>query len=153
MKKPIRVMLVAIGLTLAASACRDKSEAERKAAEAEKQSEATITAAKVQAEADEAKLKAAHDIDRMKLQKDLDAHDRKASYLKAKAAKQVGATKKNADAAITEFEARRATAKTSLGKLTDDKAPGWDTSKKTAEDDVAAVGKSVDAIEHTLTKK
>jgi hypothetical protein len=153
MKKPMRVVLVAIGLTLAVSACRGKSEAERKAAEEQKAQEANLTAAKMQAEADEAKLKAAHEQERMKLQKEMDAHDRKASYLKAKAAKQIGATKKNADAAITELDARHAAAKASLGKLMDDKAPDWDASKKTAEDDVAAVGKSVDALERTLSKK
>ncbi|HVH43600.1 MAG TPA: hypothetical protein VM925_14695 [Labilithrix sp.] len=155
MKNHIRVVLVAIGLTLATTACdRGKAEAERKAAEAEKQAqETTITAARMQAEAEEAaKSKRAHVEARTKVQKDFEAYERKATYLKEKAAKTVGTTKKNADAAINELASREAKAKASLSKLADDAAPAWDETKKTAEDDVAAVGKAVEALEHTITK-
>lgn len=149
MKKQIQVVLVAMGLTLVSAACdRGKAEAERRA------QEATLTAAKVQAQTDEsAKLKAAHTESRDKLQKDLDASDRKATYLKQKAAHTVGTTKKNADAAITELDARHTAAKASLSKLGDDASPAWDAMRKTAEDDVAAVGKAVDTLEGTLGRK
>jgi hypothetical protein len=156
MKKHNRVMLVAIGLTLATTACnRGKAEAERKAAEAQQRAqEATITAGQMQAQAEEAaRSRAAHAEARSKLQKDFDAHERKAAYLKEKAAKATGAARKNADAAIAEYEARRTSAKASLNHLSDDAAPTWDATKKTAEDDIAAVGRAVDALEQTLTKK
>ena len=156
MKKHIHVALAAIGLTLASSACdRGKAEAERKAAEAERQAqEATITAGQMQAQAEEAaKTKAAHVEARTKLQKDFDAHERKASYLKEKAAQATGAVKKTADAAIAEYEARRASEKASLDKLGDEAAPAWDATKQTAEEDIAAVGRAVDSLEQTLTKK
>jgi hypothetical protein len=156
MKKHMRMVFAAIGLTLAMTACeRGRMEADKRAAEAEKKAqEATLTAGKMKADAEEtAKLKAAHADTRSKLHKDLEAHERKATYLKEKAAKTTGVTKKNADAAIAELKTRETAAKTSLDKLGDDAAPAWDDMEKKAEGDVAAVGKSVDALEHTLMKK
>ncbi len=151
MIKHTRLVLVAMGLTLAVSACKGKGEAERKAEE-QKAQEATITAAKVEAE-QAAKLRSAHADERGKLQKELDAHDRKAAYLKEKAAKTVGATKKNAEAAIAELDARAAAARASMKTLGDDASPQWDASRKVAEDDIAAMGKAVNALERTLAKK
>lgn len=156
MNEHMRVLLVAVGLTLAGAACdRGKAEAERKAAEADKQAqEATITAAKVKAESeDAAKLKASHAEARTKLQQKFDGLERKSTYLKQKAVKAVGKEKLNASAAIAELDARKTTAKTSLGRLMDDTSPAWDTAKKGAEDDVDSFEKSVDALEHTLEKK
>jgi hypothetical protein len=155
MNKHMRAALVVMGLTLGVTACKGKEEAERKAAEGEKQSqEATLTAAKMRAEADEtAKLKAARSDARMKLQKDFDAMERKSTHLREKAAKSVGTTKKNADAAIAELDTRRTAAKASLNRLADDASPAWDATKKTAEDDIAAVGRAVDALEVTIIKK
>lgn len=154
MNKHMRAALVAVGLTLAMTACKGKEEAERKAAEADRQAqEATLTAAKMRAEADEAaKMRAAHAEARTRLQKDLDAVDRKATYLREKAAKAVGVTKKNADAAIAEVEARRTAAKAAMNRLVDDASPAWEATKKTAEDEIASVGKAVDSLERTLTK-
>ncbi len=147
--KPIQMVLVAAALAAATAGCdRGKSEAEQKA------QEATLTAAKMKAEADDtAKLKTAHVEERTKLQKDLDAQERKVAYLKQKAATAIGPTKKNADAAITEYEARVTKAKSDLSRLADETAPGWDATKKATEEDLAAVSKANEAIERTLTKK
>lgn len=156
MNKHMQWALVAMGLTLATTACdRGKAEAERKAAEAEKQAqEATLTAAKVQAEAEATtRMKAAHADARAKLQKEFDALDRKATYLKSKATKTAGTTRRNADAAIAELESRRMAAKASLTRLANDADSAWDATKRTAEDDIAAVGKSVESLDHTLMKK
>jgi hypothetical protein len=154
-EKPMRMVLVAVSLAVAAAAChRGREEAERKAEAERRAQEAEITAAKVQAEAaDTAKLKAAHSEARTKLQKELDAHERKGTYLKQKAVGKTGAAKKNVDAAISEYTSRLAKAKTDLGRLADDASPEWDATKKAADDDVAAVGRSVEAIDHALMKK
>lgn len=155
MKKHIRLALAAIAVTLAATGCKgSRQEVERKAQEAEQKAEAELTAAKIKAEKEEsAKVKAERADERAKLQKDLDAHERKASYLRQKAAKTVGATKRNADAALNELDARRVTAKASMSRLSDETTANWDATKKSAEDDIAAVGRAVDSLEHTLAKK
>lgn len=152
--RPIHFAL-AVTLLAAAACIRGKEEADRRAAEADKKAqEAEITAAKVQADADQtAKLRAAHNDARTKLQKDIDAYERKGTYLKQKAAAVTGAKKKNVDAAMSEYDGRLATAKADLAKLGDDMSPAWDATRKTTEDDVAAVGKSIDAFERTLAKK
>lgn len=146
----VRAATVGGVLILVTTGC-DRREAERKAEQDRRSQEATITAAKVEAE--NAKLKAAHAEARVGLQKDLDAADRKAMSLKLKAAKTVGVQKKNADAAIAELDKRRDAAKVSMSKLGDDMSPAWDETKKAADDDVAAVGKAVDALERTLAKR
>lgn len=154
MTNHIRWTLVAFSLSVFAFACdRGKAEAEKKAAEAEQQAqETTITAARVKAE-EEAKLKTARAEERGHLQKQLDAHERKADYLKDKAAKTAGATKQNANAAISELNARLASAKESVGKLADDTSPAWDAAKSAAANDLAAVERATDSLEQTLTKK
>ncbi|HVJ88899.1 MAG TPA: hypothetical protein VM580_03785 [Labilithrix sp.] len=155
MTNHIRWTLVAFSLSVFAFACdRGKAEAEKKAAEAEQQAqETTITAARVKAEEEEAKLKMARAEERSHLQKQLDAHERKADYLKDKAAKTAGATKQNANAAISELNARLASAKESVGKLADDTSPAWDAAKSAAANDLAAVERATDSLEQTLTKK
>ena len=154
MTNHIRWTLVAFSLSVFAFACdRGKAEAEKKAAEAEQQAqETTITPARVKAE-EEAKLKTARAEERGHLQKQLDAHERKADYLKDKAAKTAGATKQNANAAISELNARLASAKESVGKLADDTSPAWDAAKSAAANDLAAVERATDSLEQTLTKK
>lgn len=151
----VRAALVVTSLAAAQVACKD-TEAERKAAEAAKQAqEAETTAAKMRAESDQAveKLKVTHTDARTKLQRDLDTHERKATYLKEKAAKLTGDKKKNADAAVTELTSRQTTAKASLARLANDADPAWDATKKTVEDDIAAVGKAVDSLEQAVEKK
>lgn len=153
-----RAALIAVCLTAGTAACDNgKAEADKKAAEAAKEAqEAAAKASLKKSEADEAaaKAKIAHIEVKSKLQKDLDAHDRKATYLKDKAAKLTGDVKKNADAAVAELETRRTTAKTSLAKLSEDSVDSaWDSAKKAAEDDIAAVGKAVDSLETAALKK
>jgi uncharacterized protein YPO0396 len=152
MNNPMRIALVTT-LTLAAAACnRGKSETDRNVTGQGNQTE--ITSANVKAEADHAaKLKDEHYKERAELQKNFDAQDRKASYLKQKATHTVGTVKKNADAAIAEVDARRNTAKSSLSRLADDMSPSWDSTKKLVDDDIGSYGKAVDALENTLEKK
>lgn len=148
---------LAIALTSATIACDNgKAEADKKAAEAmkaSKEADDKAAAAKKTAEEEAAKAKAGHTEFRAKLQKDVDAHERKATYLKEKASKLTGDAKKNADAAVTELDKRREAAKASLAKLGDDSATTWDAFKKTAEDDVAALGKSIESLETVIEKK
>ncbi len=155
----MRATLVALTLALSTfSAACDKGtkEADQKAAEAAKtakDAEDKANAAKLKADEEKAKAAAAHAEARNKLQKDMDAHDRKGTYLREKAAKATGAAKANADAAVKELDARRDAAKASVAKLSDDASPTWDGLRKTAEDDIAAVGKAVDTLETTVNKK
>jgi colicin import membrane protein len=154
MRIDTRPLLVA--LTLACSvACNkgEEEEAARKAAAAEqeaREAQAKANAAKLEAEQEAATARTARAESRDKLQKDLDAHERKAAHLKEKAAAAKGATKKNADAAVVELDKRRDTAKASLTKLSDYTAAAWDDTREAAEDDVEAVGKAVDSLESTL---
>jgi hypothetical protein len=153
-----RAMMLAVCVgALSTAACKkDTAEADKAAAQAAKEAnEASekANAAKQKANEEAAKANLARSEARTKLQKDLDAHERKATYLKEKAAKATGAAKQNAAAAVTELDTRSAAAKASIAKLADDSATGWESLKKTAEDDVASVGKAVDSLEKTLEKK
>lgn len=144
MNNPMRVMLAAAVLTLVGTAC-DRRKTETR--------ETTTTGAEIKERADDiAKLKADHAEAKHKLEGKLEAQERKATYLKQKAAKAVGKEKLNANAAVAELDARRTTAKTSLGRLTDEVSPAWDSTKKAAEDDIDAYEKAVDALENTLKK-
>lgn len=140
-----RVMLATAILVVASPACKRKTDVESK--------ETTTTGAEMREKAEEtAKLKADHAEARHKLEGKLEAQERKATYLKQKAAKAVGKEKLNANAAIAELDARRTTAKTSLARLGDETSPAWDSAKKAAEDDIDGLEKAVDALEKTLKK-
>jgi hypothetical protein len=147
MNKYTRLVLVTLGLVAAATACNRKTEATKEA------EETTITGGKMNVEASEAaKLKQEHTDTVNKLTKELDDLDRKGTYLKEKATKTTGTIKKNADAAIIELNSRATIAKTSLSRLPTEAGAAWDSAKKATEDDVKAVEKAVDSLEHTLGK-
>ena len=157
MRINVRASLLAVALTVGVAACGNKAEeakkeADQKAAEAAKSAkEADDKAAAAKKEADDKAAKANAEI-KAKLQKDLDAADRKAVYLKEKAAKITGATKKNADAAVTELDTRHAAAKASIAKLDTATGAAWETQKVAVESDIAALNKAVDSLETTLKK-
>lgn len=145
MNNPMRVMLAAAVLTLAGTACEKRKTETRETT--------TTTGAEVNRKSEDmAKMKADRAEDRHKLEGKLEAQERKATYLKQKAAKAAGKEKLNANAAIAELDARRTTAKTSLSRLSDDTSAAWDSTKKAAEDDIDAFEKSVDSLEKTLKK-
>jgi colicin import membrane protein len=154
MRIHVRASLLAVALTVGVAACGNKAEeakkeADQKAAEAAKEADDKAAAAKK--EADDKAAKANAEI-KAKLQKDLDAAERKAVYLKEKAAKVTGATKKNADAAVTELDTRSAAAKASVAKLDTSTGAAWETQKVAVESDIAALNKAVDSLETTLKK-
>jgi hypothetical protein len=128
-----------------------------KAADAQKEADAEA-AAKAAKEADDqasAARKAARSNaeTKKKLQKEIDAGDRRAVYLKEKAAKASGVTKKSADAAIADIDTREATAKVDMAKLDPDDATSWDTQRSAVEADIAAVKKAVDSLETIVEAK
>ena len=155
MRIEMRANLLAIAIAIGVAACGNKAEeakkeADQKAAEAAKSAkEADDKAAAAKKDADDKTAKA-NSVVKAKLQKDLDAADRKAVYLKEKAAKLTGAPKKNADAAVTELDTRHAAAKASVAKLDTATGAAWDTQKVAVESDIAALNKAVESLETTL---
>lgn len=157
MQNYVRVMLLAVAVSTASVGCGNKAaeaqkEADQKAAEAAKaQAVADEKAATEKKEAEATALKANAET-KVKLQKDVDAANRKITYLKEKVAKATGAMKKNADAAATEVDTRTATVKADMAKLDGATGTAWDTAKTQVEADTAALNKAVDALEATLKK-
>lgn len=155
MRIDIRTGLLALALTIGTAACGNKAEEAKKEAEAK-----AVEAAKAAKEADEKAVAAKKEADdkaakmnaegKAKLQKDFDAAGRKATYLKEKAAKATGPAKKNADAAVAEFDTRDAAAKASIAKMDGATGAAWDAAKVAAESDIAALNKAVESLETTL---
>jgi hypothetical protein len=153
--------VIALG-ALAAVGCNKTEQAEAEKA----QREATERAEKAQLEANEKISEARRDGEkaaneaaqarndaRSSLQKDVDAVDRKISYLKERAAEAKGAAKKNADAAAVEAEKRRSTLRQDFNKLGTETGAAWDAAKAEVERDIAALKASVDSWESTITGK
>ncbi len=149
----LAIAVCTVGVGCANKAEEAKKEADQKAAEAAKTAkEADDKAAAAKKEAEDKAAKANVEV-KTKLQKDIDAAGRKATYLKEKAAKVTGAAKKNADAAVAELDTRDAAAKASLAKLDASSTTTWDTQKVAVESDIAALNKAVDSLETTLKAK
>ncbi len=85
-----------------------------------------------------------------KLQSGIDESERKLAALKVRAKVVTGSMKKNADAAMVEVEARRATLKADMVKLNAATGAAWDTARLQVEADATALAKAVDAFELTL---
>lgn len=133
-------------------AVKARKEADDKAAEAAKaKKEADEKTAVAQKEAADKAIAANAEV-RMALQKDIDAADRKLTYLKEKAAKATGAMKKNADAAAAEVDKRREAVKTNMASLEAATGDAWTTAKGQVEADIAALNKSVETLETSLKK-
>ncbi len=136
-----------------ASAEKAQRDAADKAREAKLEAEESVSAARREAEKvalDAAKQRADA---RATFQKDVDAVDRKISYLKERATTVKGAVKKNAAAAQTEVDTRRATLKANFAKLETETGAAWDSAKDAVERDLTAVKSSVDSWETTVTDK
>jgi len=134
----------------AAEAQRDAAEkAEKAQLEAnEKISEARREAEKAANDAALARGEA-----RVELQKDMDAVDRKISYLKEHSAGVQGAAKKNADVARAEAEARRNSVQTSFRKLETETGAAWDSAKTEAQRNIADLKAAVESWENTIGSK
>jgi colicin import membrane protein len=115
-------------------AAADKAAADKAAKEAEDQAVAQRTEA------------------RTKLEKNLEAAERKAIHFKEKAAKATGAMKKNAAAAAAELDKRWEAAKASLAAL-DLKDADWDAAAAKVEAATIQVNEAIDALEASLKKK
>ncbi len=129
-----------------------RDDADQKARDAAKAAQdADAKAAAAAKETADAAAKDAADA-RDKLQKAIDASDRKASSLKEKLAKATGTVRKNADAAAAEVDKRRAAVNASLANLGSATGTAWATARTQVEADTAALDKSIDALETTLKK-
>jgi hypothetical protein len=153
---------VALISGLAFAGCNNSKQVEAEKA----QREATERAEKAQLEANEKIIEARRDAEkaandaaqarndaRSSLQKDVDAVDRKISYLKERATEAKGATKKNADAAAAEAEKRRSTLRQDFNKLGTETGTAWDSAKADVERDITALKAAVDSWESTITGK
>ncbi len=142
--------------------CGDKAEEARREAdsktadatkEAREAQEAAAKAVAAQKVATDETARAAHTEARAKMQKDVEAADRKITYLKEKAAKATGAAKKNADTAVAELDKRRDTVRADLAKLDLETGAAWDTAKAGAERSLTALNQAVDNLETTVAAK
>jgi hypothetical protein len=147
-------------LSLALVAC-DKGDQQ---AAAEAQREAAAKAEKAQMEANEKISEARREAEkvandaarerseaRLELQKDVDAVDRKISYLKERAGAVKGDVKKNADVARAEAETRRTTLQTNFRKLETETGAAWDSAKAEVKQNIADLKAAVDSWENTVT--
>jgi hypothetical protein len=159
----IAFFLSAVALNgMAVAGCNKSQQAEAEKA----QREAAERAEKAQLEANEKIIEARRDGEkaandaaqarndaRTSLQKDVDAVDRKISYLKEHATEAKGAAKKNAEAAAAEAEKRRATLRQDFNKLGTETGAAWDSAKAEVERDITALKAAVDSWESTITGK
>lgn len=128
-------------------------EAEQKAERAQLEANEKIAEAKREAErvANEAARRRSDT--RVELQKEIDAIDRKISYLRERSATAPAAAKKNADAARAEVESRRATLQTNFRKLETEAGAAWDSAKTDVEANISAVKAAVDNWESSASAK
>jgi chromosome segregation ATPase len=133
-------------------------------AAAEAQREAAAKAEKAQMEANEKISEARREAEkvandaarerseaRMELQKDVDAVDRKISYLKERASAVKGDVKKNADVARAEAETRRTTLQTNFRKLETETGAAWDSAKAEVKQNISELKAAVDSWENTVS--
>ena len=159
----LALLISAVAISgLAVTGCNKSDQAEAEKA----QREAAERAEKAQLEANEKISEARRDGEkaaneaaqarndvRSSLQKDVDAVDRKISYLKERAVEVKGAAKKNAEAAAAEAEKRRSTLRQAFNKLGTETGAAWDSAKAEVERDIAALKAAVDSWESTITGK
>ncbi len=147
------VALTGCGKANQQAAAEAQREAEAKGQKAQLEANEKISEARREAE------KVANDAARergevrVSLQKDVDAVDRKISYLKERVVTVSGAAKKNADAAQKETESRRATLQADFRKLETETGAAWDQAKASVEGDIKALKAAVDSWETTATNK
>lgn len=120
------------------------ADAEREAADKKAAAERDLAETKAKAETARAEARAS-------LQKSLDAGDRKAVDLKARAAKATGKAKLNAQAASVEYDKRRAVAEKDLANLGTATGDAWDSVKDQAQKDVDSVKTALDSFDTTLS--
>jgi len=156
-------LLTAALLALAGASACDKDDQQKAVEEqrqaTEKAQEAQLEANEKISEARREGEKAANEAarerseTRVRLQKDVDAVDRKISHLKELGVKATGAAKKNADVAEAEAETRRTKLQADLRKLETETGAAWDSAKDEVERNIAAVSASVNSWESTLSNK
>jgi len=151
---------LASALALAGCNKPSQEEAEKTEREANERAEkARLDAADTISEARRDAEKAANDAARARgetrgeLQKDVDAVDRKISYLKERAVEVKGNAKKNADVAQAEAEKRRSALRDDFRKLQTDTGAEWDSAKAAVERDLKSLRDSLDSWETTVTDK
>jgi hypothetical protein len=134
----------------AAQAQRDAADTAR---EAQNEANDKIAAAKREADEAEAKAAAARTEVKNSVQKDIDAVDRKISYLKERGATAKGNAQKNVAAAQGEVETRRAAVQTNVRKLETETGSAWESAKAAVDRDLTALKAAVDSLETTVTGK
>ncbi|MES1184473.1 MAG: hypothetical protein ABUL60_11700 [Myxococcales bacterium] len=151
---------LASALALAGCNKPSQEEAEKTEREANERAEkARLDAAEKISEAQRDAEKAANDAakargeTRGELQKDVDAVDRKISYLKERAVEVKGSAKNNADVAQAEAEKRRSTLRDDFRKLQTDTGAEWDSAKAAVEHDLKSLKESLDSWETTVADK
>ncbi len=154
--------LVCCATLLCATACDKKDQhdaeqaqrdAETKARDAQQEANDKIAEAKREAEKAAGDAQTARADAKASLQKDIDAVERKVSFLKERGSAAKGNAQKNYVAAQGEIEKRRSTLQADFGKLDTKAGAAWDATRATVEQDIAAFKASVDSLESTLSAK
>jgi hypothetical protein len=133
------------------AAAEAEREARQKAEKAQLEANEKISEARREAEKAANDAARARSEARAELQKDVDAIDRKISYLKERVV--TVAAKKNADVAQQEAESRRSTLRDDFRKLETETGAAWDQAKANVERDIDSLKKAVDSWESTVTGK
>jgi hypothetical protein len=135
------------------AAAEKQREAEQKAERAQLEANEKIAEAKGEAERLANEAARSRSDTRVQLQKEIDAVDRKISYLRERSTTVPAAAKKNADVARGEVETRRATLKTNFRKLETESGAAWDAAKAEVEANISAVKAAVDNWETSANAK
>jgi len=144
--------VVALIALLAIACGKNDEKAAQQAAAAAREAEQTAASAK---QAQEAAEKATRERTAVKeaMKKDVDAVDRKLTYLRERAGKLTGAAKTAAQKAMHDTDAKREAVQNDLKKLDPAAAADWDTVRASFDRDVAALKASMDAFERSVTGK
>jgi hypothetical protein len=154
------IVLAFLGSGVLAAGCNRDDEQAR--ITKEKQDAAEKIAA-AQREADEKKAAAERDVAeaerkgeeqrreaRAELERDIADIDRKAVAMKASAAKATGKAKLNNDAALAEYEKRRAVLEADMKRLGTATGAVWDTAKLDARQHIASTKEALDSLDRTV---
>lgn len=160
----MRNTVVALSVLLSAAWGCDRGSEQAQLEEEKREAEAKASAA--QREADEAKAKAEKEVaeaerkgeesrreDSAEIEKDVAALDRKAATLKESSAKSVGKARLNSDAAIVEFDKRRAVVDADVQRLKTATGAAWDTTKAETQRHIEAAREALDNVDRTVSAK
>lgn len=129
---------------------KEKQEATEKIAAAQREADEKKAAAERELQDAERKAEESRREARTELERDIADIDRKAAAMKASAAKATGKGKLNNDAALVEYEKRRAVLDADMKRLSTASGAAWDTAKLDARQHLASTKEALESLDRTV---